>query len=516
MSGYSFNAFALSKVTSVHPVATSCYNVGDIINPSIGASCLVGLEYESGSDKYVIKSVSSISSTRIHMNYSRNNSYHSSQSYVSMSSGASCNGNIDPDTGVCESAPPFCSSPIVEELRQEAQMSCALQNGTFSEDCNPETESYIPYCDIPPPPIDKFCDSPEVAAMKSDGHASCVAQGGSYAFECSNEPESFTDSCSNIPPIPPDPPIDPPECVPAPENNWCDNPEPDKCIIGSPSWPECEPWHGDDPTSPLDPVKPPTVDPINPTPPKPVNPVNPPKPPVEGVPFNDSRVVDAIQNLNLDMNFGFSDVNNALQLQTNILSSSNELIYQGLKQDLEIYENNKLLQLKNTGDIVDAIGSIPEPVPYDDSGVIMAIEELGNKIGAGDCVPTEDNNYCENPHGLDQEYIATMFGQLNEKLDSELSAADSTILDSMSELATKPPVDESTVSPFLDWNISILTSNNQCVSMDWYGHELTCEFSDNFKSIFGFILFMMTLHTVIGILMEDITPNVSEYKHRRR
>lgn len=423
---------------------------------------------------------------------------------------SSCTTGINPDTGLCKPKPPFCSSPIVEELRQEAQMKCALKNGKFTEVCDPETETYIPHCDEPPPPIDKYCDSPEVAAMKSEGHAACVAKGGSYDFVC-KEPNSFTDSCSNIPPVPPDP--DPPECVPVPENNWCDNPEPDKCIIGGNNWPQCEPWYGKDPTSPLDPVNPPTVDPTTPSIPRPVNPLDPPLP---NVPFDGTRIVESIQNLNLDMNFGFSDTNNALQLQTNVLSSTNELVYNGLMQDIKIYENTKLLQLKNTGDIVDAIGSIPEPVPYDDSGVIMAIEELGNKIGAGDCVPTEDNNYCENPHGLDQEYIATMFGQLNEVLDSELSAADSTILGSMSELATKPPVDESTVSPFLDWNISILTSNNQCVSMDWYGHELTCEFSDNFKSIFGFILFMMTLHTVIGILMEDITPNQKSYGHRRR
>ncbi len=519
LSGYSFNAFASSyRLTHIEPVG--CGSVGDVVDLSSVAGCMVGKTYFSSPYNFTFVSIHAVRKGNplgyIEMNYRRSDGR---------------TGRIQSATGTVSTEVPFCSSSKVEEIRQEAQMSCALQNGTFSEFCDSEKETYIPNCDVPPPPLDKFCDSQAVSDMKSEGLKSCTAQGGSYSFQCNNDTESFTDSCDNIPPEPPEPP---PECVPSADNNWCDNPPPDKCVIGSPSWPQCEPWYDEDPTSPLDPVNPPKPDPINPSVPKPVDPTPSPSPNPDGS-FNDRGVIRAINDLNLDMNFGFSDVNNALQLQTNILSNNNELIVHGLQQDLAIYENNKLLQLNNTESIVNAIGAIPADVPFDDSGiisaigkipsdkpyddsdVISAINALGEKLGDGDeCIPTADNKYCENPHGLDSEFIAQAFHQLSGKMDQQLSSADSTILGAAADLVAKPPVDESTVSPFLDMNISILTGNDTCVAMDWYGYELSCEFSDKFKSIFGFLLFMYTMHTVIGILMEEITPVQSSYGHRRR
>lgn len=529
MSGYSFSAY--SEIREVYQGSSS---------PSTVAACgfPIGTKYSVSKTKACTGSKSgytwtwfSATAGSIDVGW-RNNLTGKTGSARSISRRSTCNApsEINPETGICESpppAPPFCQSPQVNELREENKMSCAVQGGTYSEECNNETESYVPKCDVPPPPIDEFCDSAEVSAMKSEGLKSCTAQGGSYSFECNNQTEAFTDTCSNIPPEPPEPP---PECVPSQDNNWCDNPP---CKIGYAGWPECEPWYNDDPTAPIDPVVPPTPDPIDPVPPRPVDPVNPQPPLQPGDPFNDSRVVGAIQNLNKDMNFGFSDINGALQLQTNILSNNNDLIVHGLQQDLEIYENNKKLLINNTESIVNAIGSIPSDAPFDDTDIIDAINGISTGKGYDDsmvvahlqminskmpeqCVPSEENNQCENPHGLNEEYISTMFGQLNDKLDSELSAADSSLLGAASDLVTKPPVDESTVKPFLDLSTSILTGNDKCVAIDWFGYELGCEFSDKFKQIFGFLLYMWTLKVLIDILLEDITPNQKSYTHRRR
>lgn len=523
MSGYSFSAnaaiYKINKLGSNYNIVNECWGVsmGSVYESSSLPDC-IGKKFQSGYNTCVITSASA--SSTLAVSASCNGRASSGYMYSGSSSCDSPN-QINPETGLCKEPPPpdFCQSPPVNELREENKMSCAVQGGTYSEECNNETQSYVPKCDVPPPPIDKFCDSAEVSAMKSEGLKSCTAQGGSYSFECNNQTESFTDTCSNIPPEPPEPP---PECVPSQDNNWCDNPP---CKIGFAGWPECEPWYNDDPTAPIDPVVPPTPDPIDPVPPKPVDPVNPQPPLQPGDPFNDSRVVGAIQNLNKDMNFGFSDINGALQLQTNILSNNNELIVHGLQQDLEIYENNKKLLINNTESIVNAIGSIPTDTPYDDSGVIDAINniptstpyddtgvidainKLGEKLDGGQaCEPTPENNYCENNHGLDSEYISTMFSQLSDKMDTELSASSSSILSSVNDAVTSPPVDESTVKPFLDLGISLLTANDNCVPMDWFGYELSCEFSDKFKLIFGFALYMYTLSFLIDVLLTQVTP----------
>ncbi|MUK51438.1 hypothetical protein [Aliivibrio fischeri] len=537
ISGYSFSAnaaiYKISKYGSNYNIVNKCWGVsiGSVYESSSLPDC-IGKTFQSGYNTCVITSSKAGSTLTVSASCSGRIS-----TGEMFSRASSCDSPkiINPETGLCEDPPPppFCESSQVQTIISESSASCAVAGGKYTYECDNETESFTDNCEHPPEPA--YCDSAEVSALKSEGHKACTAQGGSYSFECNNESKTFKDSCDNIPPTPPEPPVDcnDPNNSGLPE---CDKPHPDKCVIGSPSWPKCEPWYDEDPTSPIDPTNPPKPDPINPVPPMPVQPVGPQPPTQPGEAYNDSRVVEAIQNLNKDMNFGFSDINGALQLQTNILSNNNELIVHGLQQDLEIYENNKKLQLNNTESIVNAIGSIPTPDPFDDSGIIEAIkgipsptpyddskvldqlqginDKLANQAGA--CVPSEENNFCEGPNGLTPEYIGEMFGQLNDKMDSELSAANTSILGAVKDVVAKPPVEESTVKPFLDLNISILTSNTSCSPMDFFGHELSCEFSNKFKLIFGFILFMYTLHTVIGILMEDITPVQNSTGSKRR
>ncbi|WP_394134399.1 hypothetical protein [Aliivibrio fischeri] len=527
ISGYSFSAnaaiYKISKYGSNYNIVNKCWGVsmGSVYESSSLPDCL-GKTFQSGYNTCVI--TSSTAGSTLTVSASCSGRISTGEMY---SRASSCDSPkiINPENGLCEDPPPppFCESSQVQTIISESSASCAVAGGKYTYECDNETESFTDNCEHPPEPA--YCDSAEVSALKSEGHKACTAQGGSYSFECNNESKTFKDSCDNIPPEPPEPPVDcnDPNNGGLPE---CDKPEPDKCVIGSPSWPQCEPWYDDDPTSPVDPLDPPKPDPVDPVPPRPVDPVGPQPPTQPGEAYNDSRVVEAIQNLNKDMNFGFSDINGALQLQTNILSNNNELIVHGLQQDLEIYENNKKLQLNNTESIVNAIGSIPTPEPFDDSGIIAAIKGIpspkpyddSNVIdqlqGINDklenqtepCIPSPENGFCEGPHGLNSGYITDMFGQLNDKMDSELSASTSSILSAVNDAVTAPPVEKSTVEPFLDLSIDLLTANDDCAPIDWFGYELTCEFSDKFKLIFGFALYMYTLAFLIDVLLTEVTP----------
>lgn len=512
MSGYSFSAHSkIVKVTGLltsKPIACTP-SVGQVVDTSALHSCILGSTFESN---WIIYTVTDTQfGTYAQYRYSKN-STHKWGNWFNFVDSSCPSGSINPDTGVCEDSPEpepsFCQSPPVEQMRNDAVAECSVKGGHYSEQCIDKegAQSFKTSCDDLP----LTCDSTDPLWPDCKG----------IPPEPEPEPDPDPQPCNELSPDWPqcNEPPEPPECVPSQDNNWCDNPP---CKIGFAGWPECEPWYDDDPTAPLDPLEPPTPDPIDPVPPRPVDPVNPQPPLQPGDPFNDSRVVGAIQNLNKDMNFGFSDINGALQLQTNVLSSTNELVYQGLLQDLKIHDNQIANDNKNTGNIMgglggigesinglgDAIGNIPTPVPYDDTGVIDAINKLGEKLDGGQaCEPTSENNYCENNHGLDSEYISTMFSQLSDKMDTELSASSSSILSSVNDAVTSPPVDESTVKPFLDLGISLLTANDNCVPMDWFGYELSCEFSDRFKLIFGFALYMYTLSFLIDVLLTQVTP----------
>lgn len=361
-------------------------------------------------------------------------------------------------------------------------------------------------CETPPTP---YCETDEAAAVIAQMQADCFALGNNnFVAQCNDDTQEISSQCT----------YDPGE-----------NPEVPKpgCDINSAGWPQCLPWYDNDPTpDPIDPIPAPSPDPITPSVPSPVT------PPTGNDAGSNTDLINSISNLNEDNNQNFADMRTDLSGVLSKSQVSNDLLLDQIQNDIDIYNNQKAetQDLKNS--MVKAISAIPDRDHTDEASINRAIGIAGDKtVDAVDktteainqlseklpeqCVPTSDNNYCENPHGLTEGTISDMFGQINGQMDKQIVAADSTIMSAVSDVIAQPPVEESTVEPFLDKGISLLTRHDNCVPLDFFGHELSCEFSDRFKQIFGFLLYIWTLWTLTDILLTGITPNATPYLRRR-
>lgn len=396
-------------------------------------------------------------------------------------------------------------------------------------------------------PDEPYCRSDEFLTQKESAEKSCFASGSQdFSYTCDDETSTHSFSCAPAPPEPGECTIDSPdypaclepnpnpdpcepgaidypaclddkECVPSQDNNWCDNPP---CKIGYAGWPACEPWYKDDPFDPLEPPEKPEIDPGQNDGPKDIIEIKPPSQ-TPGQPYDDSGVIDAVQNLNRDMNLGFSDINGALQLQTNVLSSTNELVYQGLVQDLKMHDNQIANDNQNTDNIMGGLGGIGESInglgdaignikfedkdDTDEASIIAAINELGKGMVVP-CKPTKENNYCENPHGLDSNYVETIFTQMNESVDASVSAADSVLIQSANDFVETPPISSDEITPFVDDLIALLPDYSSCQPVSFFGEFLDCKPFEIFKDFFGWVLYILTIKSLVSILLTDMTP----------
>lgn len=360
---------------------------------------------------------------------------------------------------------------------------------------NPATNE----CFTPP-----FCERQSTIDELFAAEQSCAEQLGIFTHECSDFLESLETRCTQT----------------------------DECAIGFPNWPAC--MEDLDPTDNItppsggfNPGSGPTANPDGPT-------FDKPEPDdVTPTDTTDEAVLEAIQNANRDSNEGFkalsTDLNNGFTSINNSLSNLNatntaigESVVEQMNQDYKIFQANKDLSLQQTGAITsgtsrltgaigEQTGSLTGAIGEQTGALTDAIGELASKLPE-QCVPDATNNWCENPHGLDDSYIGDLFYQMD-------SATNDTIDDShgLIESFIQDVID----SPLNDQNESIMNNstavllnalgfNESCSPLTFEAngknYSIGCEVSEKIKLILSFLIGMYTLMTLTDILLDGITP----------
>lgn len=217
-----------------------------------------------------------------------------------------------------------------------------------------------------------FCQSSEVVDAIEADLLACSSQ-DEFTYECSNGEKTYSTSCNSVEPEPepePEPPCeigspDWPQCAPLPEP--CTPDDPDYPACGDNPTPPLKPIPPDDPTSPLDPITPPDSPPTDVTPPKDVI------PPESDDDGSNTDLIKSITSMNSDMNEGMAVIKDGMAVLNSAATANNDLLLSQIKQDADIYENNKKLMLDLNSDLTNAIA---------DSGnyVGKAIDGLGDDL----------------------------------------------------------------------------------------------------------------------------------------
>lgn len=324
-----------------------------------------------------------------------------------------------------------------------------------------------------------------------------------------------------------------------------------------------------DPTDPVDPTEPSQPGTPPPSESKPVDPA-PPVEDVPGNETSDIGVINAIKNqnedfnnlltsLNQDNNENFAEINTELQTLNAVATATNENIASQLAQDYEIYlaqkqqsetQANALLSAINTigendysyfsslgntvstssqqnaqaiTDGLDSLGSsnqqgfdaINQSISDGSQSTVDAITQLGEQLeGIVPCDPNSDDRSCEGQHGLTTDQIQTAFSQLDESNDSVLDTIEQVAVSAAQDAVDNPMTGETEVviNDSIDLFFDALVDPGDCVPFAMpspFGGSVTipCDFSETFKSVFSFLLYLYTLLTLIDILLNGVTPN---------
>ncbi|GAL09050.1 phage attachment protein [Vibrio astriarenae] len=292
-----------------------------------------------------------------------------------------------------------------------------------------------------------------------------------------------------------------------------------------------------DPTDPIEPpdggFEPPPIGGDNPLPPVDINPPD-EIPPQDGT---DSAVLQAIQNqhrdmnsalnhISSDLNHGFADVNNNLRSINNTNNAIGQTIVDQMNQDYEIYQAQRDLTLQNTaatynmastisGSIDGQTDNLLDGLSNHGQSIVGAIDGLGESLeGVGGCTPNEENNYtCEGRTGMDSDLVWDITGDINTQVDSEYSSAFGSVVSGAQSYIDGGQTDE--MKGVMDSAIGVLFGGlpniGSCTPFSLpmpNGNEVSfgCEFSDKFKLIASWLIYIYTVWTLIDLMLNGINP----------
>ncbi|HHF2907272.1 TPA: chemotaxis protein [Vibrio alginolyticus] len=410
----------------------------------------------------------------------------------------------DDYTGECVDIVPFCERSDTINQMNQFKDACFDKGWNPMVSCTDSTESLEMSCNPPPEPDECTPDSSDWPACKDDEPKQCTPDSPDY-----------------------------PNCCDA-SNNWCDNPPiDDSCTIFSSNYPECAgdvdidpPTGGDlgDPDKPgggasggdgtgsTDPDKPePDVD-------------------------NTSDTLAAIKSMNNDLNAQLTGINNdmnknqaetksaldalkaSVDLNTDtVVDNANHVAnaIQGQSDMLsDIGNNTNRLLTSANNQLSNGFGQLSSDLGELQQTNQQGFDELSDKLDdLKPCVPTPENRFCENPHGLDTNFVGDALTQADSIVSDALGSYESTVVGAANDLLEKNITAESEahITAVSDSFLNLLPQPSQCMrlslpTLNGGNVSISCEFSHKLKMILSILIYIYTIKTLVEILLTEVTP----------
>ncbi|MFN1617626.1 hypothetical protein [Vibrio rotiferianus] len=145
------------------------------------------------------------------------------------------------------------------------------------------------------------------------------------------------------------------------------------------------------------------------------------------------------------------------------------------------------------------------------NGITGDLEDLIDELKP--CEPNADNNYCENPHGLNRPYVASALGQATNQFNKDQQAYDETVTDELTALKDRKlnPDSEYHIEKVSGYFLDVLPRPSSCSNFSFpltTGHSavIDCSFSEKLKMILSILIYIYTIKTLVEILLTEVTP----------
>ncbi|WP_322804651.1 hypothetical protein SO574_21150 [Vibrio alfacsensis] len=145
------------------------------------------------------------------------------------------------------------------------------------------------------------------------------------------------------------------------------------------------------------------------------------------------------------------------------------------------------------------------------NGVASGLDELLDKLEP--CVPTVENNYCENPHGLGESYISDALNQADSVVSGSVESWAETVTSAAEDMVNTDLTVESEahISFLKDMALSILPEPSSCQNLSlptMMGKTVSidCGFSEKLKMLFSILIYAFTIKALVEILLTEVVP----------
>lgn len=223
---------------------------------------------------------------------------------------------------------------------------------------------------------------------------------------------------------------------------------------------------------------------------------------------NTDKTIDAINTAQNDLNNTLTDIKSAIQDGNNTDNGS-----EAITDSINTSSSKITSAISNSSnDISGSVNDLNQTVASGDSVISGQLSDISSKLeNLKPCDPNTDAKSCEGEHGISSSFITNVMDTLQNLFNDENEKAVTSIKGEVTSIQGSSPLDSSVLDGLFDPILSIIPQPRECSPIIFapskpYSFTISCEFSDKFKSIFGFLIAIYTIQSLIGIVLSTASP----------
>lgn len=235
---------------------------------------------------------------------------------------------------------------------------------------------------------------------------------------------------------------------------------------------------------------------------------------------NTDRTIEAINSAQTNLDASLSDIESAINDGNSADNGSSSVVdsvndaSSSITDSISQSSSNILDGISNSSDdVVSSVDGVNQSVVSGNVALYGQLSDISSKLdNLKSCDPNTDAQSCEGEHGITSSFITSIMDSLESFFESENESSLETVKSEISAIESISPLDSSTLNGVFDPILNIIPQPQECIPLVFgdlskpYSFTLSCEFSDKFKAIFGFLLAIYTIQNLIGIIISSARP----------
>lgn len=235
---------------------------------------------------------------------------------------------------------------------------------------------------------------------------------------------------------------------------------------------------------------------------------------------NTDRTIESINSAQSNLNSTLSDIKSSIQEGNSADNGSSSIVDSVNNASSHISDsiNQSSSDISSSidngsGDIVDSVNGLNNSISSGNGIISSQLAGISSKLdNLKQCDPNLDPQSCEGEHGLSSGFITNVLNTLQNLFNDENDKALDSVKGEVTSIQDTSPLNSSVLNGLFDSILNIIPQPQACIPIVFgdpskpYSFTISCEFSDKFKSIFGFLIAIYTIQSLIAIVLSTASP----------